>query len=268
MSAALARPRLWFEVGRAGFRQHSTYRAATVAGLFTNIVFAALRIAVMLAVIDATASKSIAGYDRDASVTYIWLGQGLIAVIAIWNWNDIAIRIPTGEIATDLLRPADFQMWWLARDLGRAWWQLLTRGVPPVLIGALTTGLLAPDPTRAVFLPLSLALAVAISFALRFIANLAVFWTHDWRGVAIAFNILITLFSGFEFPLEFFPGWAERLLRALPWYGAVQAPLDTYLGRGNLSYSLLAQLLWFVALLAAGRAVMRRATQRVTVQGG
>ena len=46
-------------------------------------------------------------------------------------------RIRTGDIAVDLYRPADLQLWWLAGDLGRAAFHLLGRGVLPMVLGAL-----------------------------------------------------------------------------------------------------------------------------------
>lgn len=268
MSTAVVRPRLWWAVARSGFRQHATYRAATAAGLFTNSVFGLLRAAVMLAVIDASASESIAGYGKDDATTYVWLGQGMIAIIAIWGWNDIALRIPTGEIASDLLRPADFQLWWFARDLGRAGFQLLTRGVPAVLIGAAVTGIVAPAASRLAPLATSVVLAVTISFGLRFIANLLVFWTLEWRGINIATNLLMSLCSGLEMPLGFYPAWAAATLRWLPWYGVIQAPLDIYLARRNVVPILIGQLAWAAVMLAAGRVVLARATRRLIVQGG
>ena len=46
----------------------------------------------------------------------------------------------TGEIAVDLARPLDLQLSWWVRDLGRAAFALPTRGLAPLLVGALTIG--------------------------------------------------------------------------------------------------------------------------------
>ncbi|GIU87472.1 MAG: hypothetical protein KatS3mg009_1987 [Acidimicrobiia bacterium] len=66
---------------RAGFRRWSSYRAAALAGVFTNTVFGFIRAGVLGAAVDA--AGPIAGYDRaaalTAALTYVWLAQGLIA---------------------------------------------------------------------------------------------------------------------------------------------------------------------------------------------
>src|SRR5207244_400094 len=62
----------------------------------------------------------VAGYDARDAVTYVWLSQGLLMTVYIWNWVEIALRVRTGDVATDFHRPVDFQGYWLAQDLGRA----------------------------------------------------------------------------------------------------------------------------------------------------
>ena len=45
--------------------------------------------------------------------------------------DEVAERIRTGDVAIDLYRPVSFLGWYLASDLGRALYHLLTRGSPP-----------------------------------------------------------------------------------------------------------------------------------------
>ena len=68
------------------------------------------------------------GWARRCSPTVALMGGG---------FEDELGAIRTGDIAIDLYRPADLQMWWLAADLGRAAFQLLGRGVVPLAVGAL-----------------------------------------------------------------------------------------------------------------------------------
>ncbi|NEE53622.1 ABC transporter permease, partial [Streptomyces sp. SID8455] len=74
------------------------------------------------------------------ALAYVWIGQGLLAACAMMGGgfeDELMERIRTGDIAVDLYRPVDLQLWWLAGDLGRAAFQLLGRGVVPMLAGAL-----------------------------------------------------------------------------------------------------------------------------------
>ena len=121
-----------------GFRRWSTYRMATAAGAFTNTVFGFVRAAVVVATVGA-AGGALAGYDATAAATYAWLTQALIAPVNVFGWQELALRVRTGDIAVDLSRPVDAQLAFLAADLGRAAFTMIPRGAPPMIAGALTT---------------------------------------------------------------------------------------------------------------------------------
>ncbi len=77
----------------------------------------------------------MAGYDASRTVTFVWIGQGLIAVVLLWGNADFGQRVRSGDIAIDLLRPVDLQAALLAADLGRAGFALLARFTIPLLVG-------------------------------------------------------------------------------------------------------------------------------------
>ena len=71
--------------------------------------------------------RSSAGTTSPQALTYVWLGQALLMTCAMMGGgfeDELIERIRTGDIAIDLYRPADLQLWWLAGDLGRAAFQL------------------------------------------------------------------------------------------------------------------------------------------------
>ncbi|HEY5846346.1 MAG TPA: ABC transporter permease, partial [Microlunatus sp.] len=135
--------RAYLQLGRASFRRYSTYRLAIVAGVFTQSMFGFIRVSVLFAAI-AAAGGTLAGYDEQQAATYVWLGQALLAGVALFGTTELADRVTSGEIAVDLARPVDLLASYWASDLGRALFQLLARGLPPLAIGALTVGLALP----------------------------------------------------------------------------------------------------------------------------
>ncbi len=132
----------------AGFRRYSTYRQATLAGIFTNIVFGFLRCYVLLAV-TAGSGGIAAGYNAVQLTTYVWATQGLIATVGMWNEGELADRIRTGDVVVDLLRPVPPVVFYLATDLGRAGFAALTRFAAPMAVGALAFGFYRPRLTLA-----------------------------------------------------------------------------------------------------------------------
>ncbi len=262
--------RLYWEIARRGYRRYAAYPAATIAGLFTNTVFGFMRGYVLLALYDNRGE--IGGYDAQDTITYIWLTQAMIGAVALWGWQELALRIRTGDIATDLARPVDLQSSGLAFDLGRAFYQMIFRGLPPLAVGALVFDLTAPsNPLLWLAFLLSVLLAVCVSFAFRFVYNLAAFWLLDYRGTMLLAVITTSFFSGFLIPVRFFPDWLEAIAHATPFPAMVQLPIDIFVGAASgaeVLGVLAIQAGWAAALLVIGRAMLGAGTRRLVVQGG
>ncbi|HET7070011.1 MAG TPA: ABC transporter permease, partial [Nocardioides sp.] len=121
---------LYAAVAARSFRRFSTYRTATLAGIFTNSVFGVIYSYAYLALWHQRPDAG--GYDATDAVTYVWIGQALLMTVALWGGgttDDLADRIRTGDVAIDLYRPVSMVGWYLAGDLGRATYHVLTRGV-------------------------------------------------------------------------------------------------------------------------------------------
>jgi ABC-2 type transport system permease protein len=265
---------LYAAVTRVAFRRQLAYRTANLAGLATNAFFGLLRVSLFVALFQSSPQTTIGGYDLQAAATYTWVTQAMIMVICLWGWWDIEITIRSGDVVTDLARPFSYLGYWLARDYGRAVYFALFRGLPGLVIGQLTFpgGLRWPDtPIDATLLLVSLVLAVALSFAWRFLLNVSAFWTTDARGLGAITGALLMFLGGFVVPLRFFPEWIQPLLLSLPFAGMIQVPADIFVGRltGSASLAALAtQALWAVCLLTLAQVTVMFAVRRVSVQGG
>ncbi|QHY95712.1 hypothetical protein SSPS47_11340 [Streptomyces sp. S4.7] len=265
--------RLYAVVAAGGFRRHATYRTATAAGVFTNTVFGFIVAYTYTALWDQR--PQLGGYDLSQALTYVWLGQALLMTCAMMGGgfeDELMERIRTGDVAIDLYRPADLQLWWLAGDLGRAAFHLMGRGIVPMALGALAFDLALPgSPLTWLAFLLSVFLGVVVSFSIRFLVALSAFWLMDGAGVGQIAFLIGLFFSGMLLPLTLFPGLLGEIARALPWSSLLQVPADVFLGR-HTGWGLLGafafQAGWALALLALGRLVQSVATRRVVVQGG
>lgn len=262
--------RLYWEVARRGYRRYATYRGATIAGVFTNTVFGFMRAYVLIALFQSR--PHVGGYDVTDALTYAFLTQAALMPVYIWGWYEIAVRIRSGDIVSDLQRPVDVQSYWLAQDLGRALYHAIFRGVPPFVIGALVFHFRLPaSPLTYLLFTVSMALAVCVSFALRFIFNVLAFWLMDYRGINSLAAIFWTFLSGFALPLAVFPPTFRAIAEALPFAGMVQTPVDIFLEKFR-GVALLAamggQLVWALVLLLLGRWLLAVAVRRLVVQGG
>lgn len=247
-------------------RRFAAYRAATLAAFVENTVVTIMRSYVWLAVLAAGADAG--GLDAGELVTYAFLaGATRAAFEPTWE-TEISERIRSGDIVTDLYRPVDFQLWWLAKEAGSTGYRLLARGIPPMLVGALVFDLALPArATVWLAFTASLALAFLLVFAWKLLVSLSGFWLLNPLGVVNLAAGLYTFGSGSLIPLLFMPDWLGGSLRWLPFAGMLQLPVEILLGRAVVG-PLVLQLAWAIALLGLGRAVLRRAERRVVVQGG
>ncbi|WP_309230982.1 ABC-2 family transporter protein [Nocardia sp. SYP-A9097] len=261
---------VYWQLVKAGFRRQSHYRLALVAGLITNVVFGFVRAAVLTAAVHA--NHGFGGYDAGTIGAYIWLSQGLLGAIAFWTLPDIVERIRTGDVAIDFLRPIDIQFAHLAEYLGRAAYSLLPRGLPSLLIGALTFGLALPNTAGPYVLGvISVAAAIALSFLSMFAVCLAGFWMVDTRGLRALHMICGTFLAGLFAPLHLFPEWLRAIAFATPFPSMLQWPIDVISGRttGLAAVGIVVtQCLWLGVLVLLGRVILRAGRRKLEVQGG
>ncbi len=129
-------------------------------------------------------------------------------------------------------------------------------------------------PTSGVqWLALALAILLGwlVSFAWRFLINLAAFWTPNARGIGRFAFVLSWFFSGFLMPLRFFPEWVVRLSALTPFPQMVNTVVEVYLGLLSgqaLAWALASQALWAFGLIAAGQLLMRAGVRRLVILGG
>jgi ABC-2 type transport system permease protein len=255
----------------AEFRRYATYRQATFAGAFTNTVFGFVRCYTLLSV--AAVTGTMAGYDPAQLVTFVWVGQGLLAVVNYWGQQELPERVRTGQVVADLLRPVDLMAAFLSADVGRAGHAMLTRFVVPVVAGFCFFDFYLPAHawTYALF-ALSVVLAVLLCSACRYLVALTAFWLLDVRGVQMVWLVASGAGSGLYFPITVLPDWLTVVLWAgTPLPSLLQAPLDVLVERGGGGHGLLlvaGQAVWVLVMAGLGRIVQKRALRRLVVQGG
>lgn len=260
-------------VATRAFKRYSTYVGATLAGIFTNCVFGVILCFVYLEVWGG--NPDAGGYDATDAVTYVWLGQAMIMTVAVWGGgspDDLAERIRSGDVAIDFYRPVGILGWYLAADLGRAAYHLLTRGLAPTVVGGLLFDLRYPGgPVAWLCFLAAVPLAVTVSFALRMLTATTAFWLLDDVGPRMLLGFAALFFSGLTVPLVIFPGALRDLAFALPWASFLQVPADIWLGQRTgveIAEGFAFMAGWAVVLLGLCSLVLHRAERRVVVQGG
>jgi ABC-2 type transport system permease protein len=262
----------------ARFRMLLQYRAAALAGLWTQVFFGLVLIMIYEGFYGSTAVTPPMTFAQ--IVSYVWLGQALLAMLP-WNADaDVRTMVRSGAVAYELCRPVDLYNLWYARALAWRTAPTLLRAVPMCLIASMLLPLvglgawrLHPPPTlgSAAAFGASIACTLLLGCALTTLINISLLWTISGDGLVMLMTATVTFFSGMIIPLPLFPDWAQPLVRALPFAGLIDLPFRVYTGHippAAVPAVLAHQMLWTAGIVLAGRWLLARAVRRVVVHGG
>src|SRR5215469_8779243 len=247
-----ATARVYWRLLVAGFRRQSAYRLAALGGLVANLTFGLLKVAVLFAVVRA-AGGQVHGYDTASMSTYVWLSQGMLGSVNLTGRTDLALRVKDGQVAIDFLRPVDLQAATIATEAGGSLFALIPRGLPSVLLGAVTVGIQLPTS------PMFYLIAVAG------------FWLVETRGLQISYMLASGFLGGLYVPITLFPHWLQIVAAATPFPSIMMYPVDVMSGLGGVRGAadlVLAQLAWLAGVAATGQLLTRAGRKRLEVQGG
>ena len=220
---------------RARFQLLLQYRVAALAGFATQLWWGGIRIMVFAAFYGAHAARG--PISLADAITYVWLGQALLALQPWVADPEIGHAIRTGGIGYDRLRPLDAYGFWYARTLG---W-MLARALPRAVLMVLAAGLVLPlvgleewswrppsDPQAALLFIPAFVLMVALAAAVLMLANVVVAASLNERGVNSILTPVVIVFSGSLLPLNFYPDAWHWWLHLQPLAGIVDIPFRIY----------------------------------------
>lgn len=260
------------------FQMLLQYRAAAIAGLGTQIWFGAIMVMVMAAFFGSGTVEMPLTLPQ--TITYLWLGQALLALLP-WNTDpDIQEMVRSGNVAYERLRPVDTWWLWYMRSMATRTAPPTLRAVPLIVFAGILLPLagfedwaLKPPASfsAGVFFTISLFGIVALSAAITTLINISVIWSISGQGLNTLAMPVVTFFSGMVIPLPFFPDWMQPFLNVQPFRGLVDVPYRIYLGDLAGIDALLGighQITWTFILVLLGRKLMKRAMAQLVVQGG
>jgi ABC-2 type transport system permease protein len=266
-----ATARVYWRLLMAGFRRQSAYRLAALGGLVANLTFGLLKVSILFATVRA-AGGELRGYDIASMSTYVWLSQGLLGSVNLSGRTDLALRVKDGQVAVDFLRPVDLQAATIASEAGASLFSLIPRGLPSVLLGAVTIGIQVPtSPVFYLLGAVSLVLGIVISAATVYLIAVAGFWLVETRGLQILYMLASSFLAGLYVPIGLFPQWLRMVAAATPFPSIMMYPIDVLSGLGGTGAAaerVLAQVGWLVGVAVIGQLLTRAGRRRLEVQGG
>lgn len=273
----LARPLNFWEsfngylayVNRA-LKANFAYKASTFLGLFTAGLSYGVTVLLWNHVYTQKGSSLL--MTRQEMFAYLALAFCLNYALTINIDQRVGQRIRLGLIATDLLKPLDFQLSQAMQALSDALFNSFVGMGILVLVFYFLGGQILPKSPEAFGLFLvSLFLAFLVQYSIVFLFIQGAFYTYSGYGIFASRIALHQTFSGLSAPLTFYPSVLLTVGRWLPFQHVIFTPVFIYLGRveGADAYRLLGeQALWGFGLYAAGYFAMRKALGQLEIQGG
>lgn len=262
----------------ARFRMLLQYRAAALAGLWTQVFFGLVLLMIYEAFYRSTTAPQPMTFVE--IVSYVWLGQALLAMLP-WNADaEIRAMVRSGGVAYELCRPVDLYALWYARAMALRTAPTILRAAPMCLFAAIVLPLVGlgewalatpPSAAAAAAFGASLVCTLLLGCALTTLINISLLWTVGGEGAAVLLTSLATFLSGMIVPLPLFPDWAQPIVQNLPFAGLVDLPFRVFTGHipaDAVGSVLRHQILWTAAIVFLGRWLLSRGMRRVVVQGG
>jgi len=259
---------------RIRFQNSLQYRMAALAGMATQYAWGFMLILSYSAFYRADPAAFPMPFSQ--AVSYIWMQQSFYSLFAAYFFDaDIFEAITSGSIAYELARPVSLYGRWFTQSMAVRSSRAALRCLPILL-----TAFLLPEPYRMV-LPqsmaqltlflLSMALAASVVVAFNMLIYISAFYTLSAAGVRMIAAMVADFLAGAIIPLPFFPKAVERVVSLLPFAAMQNMPLRIYSGNIAGQDALLGiglQIFWLLALVGTGRIFIKKALNKVVVQGG
>ena len=246
------------------------YRAAALAGVFTQLVFGLIHVMVFEAFYGSSDGPHPMRLEQ--VIVYVWLGQGLLGMLPCNIDPAVRDQVRSGTVVYELVRPLHLYNLWFSRAMALRTAPTILRAVPLFIVAGLFLGL-TPPPSLAAALAwgVSTFCALLLSCAITTLITISLMWTLSGEGMQRLLTTIVIIFSGMLVPLPLYPDWLQFLLDFQPFRGLVDVPFRLYMGHippTQLPGVLLHQLGWTAALILWGRWLLARSTRRLVIQGG
>ncbi len=240
------------------------------------VIFSVFRLVLQLSAWYALYSSvdfaPVMGRSYETMITYYLVVQ-IVGDVTSANGIARALeqRMSSGEIATDMLRPAAPRGILIARSWGEKFYFF----IPTMVIfagAALVVGGIQLPASPGVFAAfvLSLCLGYLINLTFELVMATFAFWFVEVNTLRW-FVSFFTALSGTAVPLWLLPPWLQAICRALPFQAAAYVPMQIYLGGTNSAEILSAfgtQVLWIIGLFLLQEWLWQRGKRRIVVLGG
>lgn len=260
-------------MSRIAVRQRMQFRFDFIMTLVSTLMFSVLYYMLWKAIYQFGSGQVL---PWEQLITYVMVGQTIN--FARWSPAEraptyaMALRVRSGDIALDLIRPVDFQVQRFVEAAGFFAVEMVWVNIPVLLLLIFGLGIQKPPSFVAgAAFGLSLIIGFLVAFSINSIIMMISFMTTNTFGVQLAKRAIIDIFAGSLIPFEFFPTGLQTVLSYLPFQAMAYIPLSIYTGKltgGHIGIALGEQLVWALVMIGISRLLWVKAAKRLAINGG
>ncbi len=215
---------------------------------------------------------SFAGYDRNQILTYV-LGMNVLkSLVFSTRTEEITAEINHGRLSSYLLKPVNFMLYTLFKDLAEKSINLVSSIVEVLgLIWFFGVQIHWPtSPLTWLALSASTLGAVWLYFIISFATGCGGFWTSETWGPRFLLELFLEFTAGTFFPLDVLPLSAQKIFMALPSPYLIFFPIQIFLGKLNshqIINGLCIQTFWIFAVSAIAYVVWEKGIKVYSAAG-
>ncbi|WP_053365285.1 ABC transporter permease [Bacillus sp. FJAT-27245] len=216
--------------------------------------------------------ESIQGLSVTQMTTYVAIAWMARAFYFNNLDREMALEIMEGKVAIELIRPYSYLGMKTMQGLGEGIFRLLFFSVPGMVIVSLIFPVkLIWDPAVWGLFAISIFFSFLINTQINLLTGITTFFLYNNAGLIRAKRVVIDLFSGLLLPMSFFPGWAQEIMKYLPFQGISYIPsmiVTKGFSHGQALEAILQQAVWVLILLVPIFILWQLAKKQLVIQGG
>lgn len=262
---------MYLKFATTSFQKQMAYKFEYFVGVFNGLLFIFIFTSLWTTIYTNLGSLGETGFDMNGIIAYAVFAM-IIRISMSQDDMSTIIKVRTGAISLDLIKPMNYFGMLLAECAGQTMFHWATRVVPILLVSLMAFDVALPGAaSNYVLLAVAWILGYMIMFMINFLFGLISFWTIETFSFQLMKYSMFTLFAGGILPIDFFPAWLRPAVELLPFPYILYTPTALFTGHisGQAALGMIyIQLGWVTALGLLCSAMWASAQRKVVVQGG
>lgn len=262
----------FFALTKGSIMETLSFRFSLLITVIGNLIYLIVIYYLWKAIYASSPNDVVNGMTFYDTMIYLVLALALFNFMECFIVWSIGRNFQTGQIALELIKPMDYQVYCFFANSGQYLIAFFTTFLPTLIIVYLITKGGFALGVNIIYFTFSVILAIIINFCVDFFVGIICFYTESVWGVNIMKEVVVALLSGASIPLAFFPIGLRTVVNFLPFQAIYNSPLqiliDKTLDTKDYVTMIGFQIFWVIFMIFISRIFWNVSKRIITVNGG